>query len=99
MQEQEKKKEKWRVYSNILDFIHCFDADYSPLDNAITTADKINKLMNTFPKIMEAMNEKKQFFINSFPDKAREVMRRLGFTPNIGVGQLIVQRRPGYTII
>ena len=48
---------------------------------------------------MEAMNEKKQYFINSFPDKAREVMRRLGFTPNIGIGQLIVQRRLGYTII
>ena len=26
-------------------------------------------------------------------------MRRLAFTPNVGVGQIIVQKRPGYTII
>ena len=69
--------------------------DYSPLDNAITKEDKINKLMNTFPKIMEIMNEKKQLFINTYPDKAREVMRRLAFTSNVGVGHLIVQKRPG----
>ena len=55
--------------------------------------------MNAFPKIMEAMNEKKHFFIDSYPDKAREVMRRLAFTPNLGVGHLIVQKRLGYTII
>jgi len=82
-----------------LDFIHYFDVDYSPLDNVVTTADKINKLMNTFLEIMEAMNEKKKLFINSFPNKAREVMRKLGFTPNIGAGQLTVQKRLGYTII
>ena len=55
--------------------------------------------MNTFPTIMEAMNEKKKFFIDSFPHKAREIMRRLAFTPNVGVGQIIVQKRPGYTVI
>ena len=83
-------KRKNGVFSKVLDFIHYFDVDYNPLDNTVTTADKINKLMNTFPEIMEAMNEKKQFFINSFPNKARKVMRRLGFTPNIGAGQLTV---------
>ena len=77
LQEQETKKEKWRVYSQVLEFIHCFDWKYSPLDNASTEANKINKLMNNFPTIMEAMNEKKQFFIDSFPDKAKEIMRRL----------------------
>ena len=91
--------EKWRVYSRVLEFIHCFDKDYSPPDNATTEADKINKPMNTFSEIMDAMNEKKQFFIDSYPDKAREVIRRLAFTPNVGAGHLIVQKRPGYTII
>ena len=59
LEEQETKKEKWRVYSKLVDFIHCFDADYSPLSNVVSIADKINKLMNTFPKIMKEMNEKK----------------------------------------
>ena len=94
LQEQETKKEKWRVYSKVLDFIHCFDVDYSPLSNVVTVIDKINKLMSTFPKIMEAMNEKKQFFIDSYLDKFKEVMRRLVFTPNVGDGHLIVQKRP-----
>ena len=48
---------------------------------------------------MEAMNEKKQLFIDSYPDKAREVMSRLAFTPNVGAGHLIVQKRPGCNII
>ena len=26
-------------------------------------------------------------------------MKRLGFTPNVGAGPLVVQRRPGYTVI
>ena len=99
LQEQETKKEKWRVYSRILEFIHCFDQKYNPLDNANTEADKIKKLMNNFPEIMEVMNEKKQFFINSYPDKAREIMRRLAFTPKVGTGQITIQKKPGYTVI
>lgn len=69
------------------------------MDNAIINVDKINKLMNTFLEIMETMNEKNQFFIKFYPDKAREVMRRLGFTPNIGASQLTIKKRLGYTII
>ena len=69
------------------------------MDNANIEASKISKLMNNFPKIMEAMNEKKQFFIDSNVDKAKEVMRRLAFTPKVGTAQIIVQRRHGYTII
>ena len=79
--------------------IHCFDQKYNPLDNAGTEADKINKLMNNFPEIMEAMNEKKKKFIDSFPDKAKEIMRKLAFTPKVGAGEIIVQKRPGYTVI
>ena len=86
--EQETKKEKWRVYSKVLDFINCFHKGYNPLSNVVTIVDRINKLMSTFLKIMEVMNEKKQHLIDSFPDKAREIMRKLGFTPNIGVGPL-----------
>ena len=55
--------------------------------------------MSTFPEIMEVMNEKKQQFIDSFPNKARQIMKRLGFTPNVGVGPLVVQRRLGYIVI
>ena len=99
LQEQETKKQKWRVYSKVLNFINCFDKDYNPLSKVVTTADRINKLMSTFPEIMEVMNEKKKHFIHSFPDKAREVMKRLGFTPNIVAGPLVVQRRSGYTVI
>ncbi len=84
------KNKKWKVYSWVLEFIHCFDQKYSPLDNANTETDRINKLMSNFPKIMEAMNEKKQFFIDSYPNKDREFMRRLAFTPNIGASQIIV---------
>ena len=99
LQEQETKKEKWRVYSRVLEFIHYFDKNYGPLDNASTEADKIKKLMNNFPEIMKAMNEKKQLLIDSHPNKAREVMRRLAFTPKVGTGQIIVQKKPGYTVI
>lgn len=55
--------------------------------------------MNNFPEIMKAMNEKKQLLIDSHPNKAREVMRRLAFTPKVGTGQIIVQKKPGYTVI
>ena len=99
LQEQETKKEKWRVFSKVLSFINYFDKDYSPLSNAETNANKMNKLMSTFPKIMEVMNEKKQQFIDSFPNKSRQIMKRLGFTPNVGASPLVVQRRSGYTII
>ena len=51
------------MYSRVLEFIHCFDDNYKPLAGAKIEADRLNKLMNTFSKIMEVMNEKKLFFI------------------------------------
>ena len=99
LKEQETKKEKWRVYSKVLDFINCFDKGYSPLSNVVTTIDRINKLMSTFPEIMEVMNEKKQHFINSFPDQSRNIMKTLGFIANIGTSPLVVQRRSGYIVV
>ena len=99
LQEQETKKEKWRVYSKVLSFINCFDKNYSLLSNIVDITDKMNKLMSTFPEIMEVMNKKKQHLIDSFPDKARETMRRLGFTPSIGTSPLIIQNKSRYTVI
>ena len=55
--------------------------------------------MIIFPKIMETMNEKKQFFINSFPNKFIEVMKRLTFTPIVGIGHLLLQKGPSYDVI
>lgn len=75
MQEKEIKKEKWRVYARVLEFIHYFDNNYKPLADAKIEVDRLNKIMTTFPEIMEVMNEKKLFFINYFPKKAREFMR------------------------
>lgn len=86
MQETDSKKEKERVFSRVLEFIHCFDNNYKPLDDAKTKADRLNKLMTTIPEIMGVMNENKLFFINSSPEKAEEVMRRLSFTPTVGSG-------------
>ena len=82
-----------------MDFIHCFDADYSPLGNVVTIVDRINKLMLTFPETMEMMNEKKKILISSFPDRVKKVTRKIGFTPSIGAGQLTIQKRPCYTNI
>lgn len=61
LEEQETKKEKWRVFSRVSEFIHCFDKDYKPLGDTKTKTDRINKLMITFPEIMESMNAKKYF--------------------------------------
>ena len=57
--EHETKKEKWNVYSRVLEFIHHFDKSYYNLDKVIPEENKINKLMIDFLGIMEAMNEKK----------------------------------------
>ena len=59
LQEQETKKEKWRVYSRVLEFIHCFEKDYNPLDKVVVEEKKNNKPMIAFLGIMEEMNEKK----------------------------------------
>ena len=42
---------------------------------------------------------KRNFFINTYPEKAKEVMRRMTFTPNVGAGQLFFQKRSGYNVI
>lgn len=91
-QEQDIKKEKWRVYSRVLEFINYFEKDYSPLKDAKTSADRVNKLMITFLVIMDAMNEKKTLLINTYLDKEREVMKKLSFTPTIGSDNWLSKR-------
>lgn len=75
-----------------MEFIHYFDKNYSHLDKVVIEVDKINKLMNSLPKIMEVMNEKKKYFIDSYLDRAREVTRRLAFTPNVGASHWLFKR-------
>lgn len=87
------------MYSRVLKFIHFFDDNNKPLVGAKIEVDKLSKIVTTFSKIMEVMNEKKLFFINSFLEKAKEVMRKLSFTPTEGLRKLIIQRRPGYNVI
>ena len=55
--------------------------------------------MITFAEIMETMNEKKALLINAYPDRAREVMKTLSFTPAVGSGQLVIQKKLGYNIV
>ena len=43
----------------------------------------MSKLMMIFLEIIDVMNEKKAFHSNAYLDKARELMRRLHFTPTI----------------
>ena len=68
------------------------------MDKAEPEVNKINKLMIFFAGIMEEMNEKKQLLIDAYPDRAREVMRRLALTPHVGASHLIVQRS-SYNVI
>ena len=48
---------------------------------------------------MEVMNEKKIHFINYFLEKAKEVIMILLFTLVVGLGQVVVQKRLGYSMI
>ena len=94
LQEQEIKKEKWRVYSRVFEFINYFEKDYSPLEDAKTLVDKMNKLMMSFLEIIDAMN-KKDLLISTYLDREREVMKRLGFTVAVGSRQLVIQKKFG----
>lgn len=51
LHEQEIKKEKWRVYCRVLESMNAFDKDYSPLADAKTITNKINKLITFFANI------------------------------------------------
>lgn len=83
----------------MLEFINRFEKYYSPFKDAKTSTDKVNKLMITFAEIMDTMNEKKSLLITAHPDREREVMEKLTFTPIVGLGKLIIQKKMGYSII
>lgn len=55
--------------------------------------------MITFVEIMETMNEKKALHISSYPDREREVTKRLSFTPIVGSRKLIIQKKPSYNLV
>lgn len=57
LQEQEVRKEKWIVFSKVLDFINDFEPKYNPLVDKKYWGDKMNMLMNNFPRIMQTLNE------------------------------------------
>ena len=60
MQEQEVRKEKWIVYSKVLDFINVFEPKYDPIVDKKYWGMKIEMLMNNFTRIMQTLNEKKE---------------------------------------
>lgn len=55
--------------------------------------------MTMFGEIMDTMNEKKYLLIRTYPDKEIEVMKGLSFTPYMGLGQLVIEKRVGYNIV
>lgn len=62
-------------------------------------AEKVNKLMTFFVEIMNTLNEKKSLLIKTYLDRVREVMKQLSFTPDVGSGQLVVQKRTSCNVV
>ena len=61
-----------------------FDKNYDPLKGDI-----LNKTMMQFSDIFQVLNEKKNALIDTYPDKAKELMRHLSNTPMINPGQYV----------
>ena len=70
LQEQEVRKEKWIVFSKILEFINAFDSDYDPLKDKKYWGAKMHVLMNNFSAVMQNMNEKKATYVKAYPERA-----------------------------
>ena len=78
MQEQEEvRKQKWIIYSKVLDFINYFKLKYHPLADKKYWGAKMDMLMDNFAGIMQTLNEKKDIIIKTYLDRAAEVERRL----------------------
>ena len=77
LQEQEVRKEKWIVFSKVLEFINSFDPDYNPLKYKKYWGARMNVLMNNSFVMMQTMNEKKATYVNAYPDRETEVQRRI----------------------
>ena len=69
--ELEVKKEKWRVFSETMDFVSSFDKQYDPLGDYQLLDDRVNKLMTHFTTIMEVLNGKKTILIRNNPYRAK----------------------------
>ena len=67
------RKDKWIVFSKNLEFINAFDPKYDPLKDKKYWGAKMQALMNNFVVIIQAMNEKKEAYVEAYPDRVAEV--------------------------
>ena len=67
------RKEKWIIFSKILEFINAFDSDYDPLKDKKYWGAEMHVLMNNFATIMQTMNEKKATYVKAYLERAIEV--------------------------
>ena len=56
-------------------------------------------LMNNFSVIIQAMKEKKEAYVEAYPDEAAEVQRRISSRNVVALGQYTLQKRAGYVMI
>ena len=56
-------------------------------------------LMNNFAEILQAMNEKKATFVETYPVRAAEVQGRMNSKNTVAPSQYTLQRRGGYVMI
>ena len=85
--EKELRKEKWIVLSKTLEIINAFDPHYDPLKDKKYWGAKMQALMNNFDVIIQAMNEKKDAYVKTYPDKAAEVQMRINSRNVVAPGQ------------
>lgn len=98
LQENEVKKEKWKVYIWVLEFFNALDRKYDPIADIKYQGDKINNLMAHFLGIMQTLNEKKEILIKAYPDQARKVEKRMTNKIIISLGKYTLQRKEGYVV-
>ena len=68
LQEKEVKKEKLKIFSNVLEFINALDNSYDLLKDIMFWGDKINNLMSHFVTIVQTLNEKMEVLIKTYLD-------------------------------
>ena len=93
------RKEKWIVFSKTLEFINAFDPQYDPLKDKKYWGVKMQTLMNNFVVIIQTMNEKKAMYVETYPNKAAKVQRRIRRKNVVAPSQYTLLRRVGYVMI
>lgn len=99
LQEQEVKKEKWRVLSRSMDFIKALDKNYDPLEGPKFMGDKIEKLMTHFATIMETLEKKKVNLMKGYQEKDGNILEDLIRNPTINLGQYTFQKKEKYIVV